>query len=1076
MTIKAIDEASDVMGKVSAAMGLIGSTLETLGPGFSNLGQVIQGFAVGGPTGAAIVGLGEIVKGMQDSVGAAATLQSAWVGVQSVMQLTGAAWDTMKGKIDAVVESLRTTTTFSDTQLIGAFQQLVTYGMTASQAMDALGAAAELAAAKHIDLTTAATALGKAFGGNDMLLVRYGVDVSTVSKLVSLGTEAIKEMGVNLESAGTTQLSAFSAAVTAAGLSLTDANGKLLTHAAILKEITDAWKSGSIDADQLSTIVGALGITFQGSKALAMDYSNVLTQVNTQYGGAAQAQATTYAGLQERLSNAFQEVSEKIGTMVLPALTSLMTGLLPIVDGFSKAVDAVESWVTAIGKIPAVQGAVSAFQGVWDGLTKSFDDAWNKVQGDFMPALKDLQDAFNQLAAALQPVWDALNELWHAITGGTGDFNLFQAVLEAIVTVIKGLADGIRLVTPVIALFAQGFKDLADIIGPAITWIMTTLGAFWKWLTDGFQAFYDWLVGHSLWQDLWNAVLSILDTAITGLVGKVTTGIFDWLKNGFTTVVSDIQGAWGGVVAAITTPLDQVASAIQTKFPALAAAITAGTDIMKGNWVTELGEMASAVPGVFGEIGSAISTALEGAATSLGKGIMDVLAGADKSIKDWYSSLSAGDPMKALVDAVVGGVSELTGAVSGIPSALAPAAAAVSTSLAGVGTSAATALSSAGDTVSTATSAIASTLTTAATNWTTPIANWVHWLVGGSIWPETWTQVQTITTTNTTAITTLLQASMQTWTSIFTDGVKGLADIWNAGLQTLIAAATAGITVLTAAFTTFYTTLDLGRTEWTAFTTAATVALANLKAAVPVFLTWLTTTWTTTFDTLTATFTVQLTQIQDAVAAASSAMGAVWQSTMSGMLATANASLASLNAVVASFLSALASAWTTFSSQISAMENLVKSGGSTMQISWQATMSGMVSTTQAALQLIYNNMNTQVNAIIARLQAAKQAISSGSIWPDMLAEMVAQTHAGMAAIQGEFASGFESSSGIIPTIQAGGSAMTAAAPSAAPAAGSGSQAITLPVNVYLDGQQIQTFLEKRIVDTLIQHAGRSKRV
>ena len=54
--------------------------------------------------------------------------------------------------------------------------------------------------------------------------------------------------------------------------------------------------------------------------------------------------------------------------------------------------------------------------------------------------------------------------------------------------------------------------------------------------------------------------------------------------------------------------------------------------------------------------------------------------------------------------------------------------------------------------------------------------------------------------------------------------------------------------------------------------------------------------------------------------------------------------------------------------------------------------------------------------------------------------------------------------------------MSAAAPSAAPAAGSGTQTITLPVNVYLDGQQIQSFLEKRIVDTLIQHAGRSKRV
>ena len=997
MTIQAIDEASGVMGKISASMGLIGAQLETLGPGFSQLGQVIQGFAVGGPAGAAIVGLGEVAKSMQDSVTAAGVLQTAWVGVQSVLQLTGAAWDDMKGKIDAVVESLRTTTTFSDTELIGAFQNLVTYGMSASQAMDGLGAAAAIAAAKHIDLTTAATALGKAFDGNDMLLVRYGVDVSTVSKLVSLGTEAIKEMGVNLDSAGTAQLTAFSAAVTAAGLSLTDASGKLLTHASVLKEVTDAWKAGSIDADQLSAIVGALGITFDGTKALAMDYSAVLSQVNEQYGGAAQAQASTYAGLQERLGNAVQVLSEKIGTMLLPALTSILQGLLPVVDAFTKGVGAVESWVTAVGQIPAVQSAVSAFQGVWDGLTKSFDDAWNAVKGDFMPALQDLQDAFNQLSVALQPLWDAFNELWKAITGSSGDFNVFQAILETIVTVIKAVAEGIRLATPAIALFAQGFKDLADIIGPAVTWIMNTLSAFWKWLTDGFQAFYDWLVGHSLWQELWNAVLSILENAIVGLVSKVTSGLFDWLKNGFTSLVSDVQGAWGGIVGAITAPLDQVASAIQSKFPALAAAVKGGTDLMKGDWVTGLGEMASAVPGVFGEVGCAISTALTGAATSLGKGITDALAGADKAIKDWYSSLSAGDPMKALVDSVIGGVSKLTGAVGTIPSALAPAAAAVSTALAGVGTSAAAALASAGSTVSTAAGAIGATLTTAATNWTTPIQDWVHWLVGGSIWPETWTQVQTLTTTSATAITGILQTNVQAWTTIFTDGLKGIGDIWNAGLQAIVTATTIGITALTAAFTTFYAQLDLGRTQWVALTNATTLALTNMKAAVPVFLTWLTTTWTTTFDVLTTSFTTQLAKIQNVVAAATDAIGAAWQSTMNGMVAAANAALSNLNAAMTAFLAELASAWQAFISQMSAIEATVVSAVSMMRNTWQGAMADMVSSTQAALQTIYNNMNAQLNAIIARLQAAKQQISSGSIWPDMLAEMVSQTHAGMAA-------------------------------------------------------------------------------
>ena len=47
------------------------------------------------------------------------------------------------------------------------------------------------------------------------------------------------------------------------------------------------------------------------------------------------------SGLQERLKNATQEVGEKIGTMVLPALASLTEGMLPVVDRLGKGVDAI---------------------------------------------------------------------------------------------------------------------------------------------------------------------------------------------------------------------------------------------------------------------------------------------------------------------------------------------------------------------------------------------------------------------------------------------------------------------------------------------------------------------------------------------------------------------------------------------------------------------------------------------------------------------------------------------------------------------------------------------------------------
>jgi hypothetical protein len=291
-------------------------------------------------------------------------------------------------------------------------------------------------------------------------------------------------------------------------------------------------------------------------------------------------------------------------------------------------------------------------------------------------------------------------------------------------------------------------------------------------------------------------------------------------------------------------------------------------------------------------------------------------------------------------------------------------------------------------------------------------------LVGGSIWPDTWNAMQTIATTSTATITNLLQTNLTDWTLRFTNGTKGLSDVWTPWLQTWVTTTTAGVTVVSTSFQNFFTLLNQGQLVWTNYVAASTAAMANMKAAVTVFLTWLVPYWTTAFDTMEATFNTQVT----------------------------------------------------------AMETLVTTDTATMRSAWQSMLDAMVSSTESALDKVYSEMQSKLDAIIAAVKAAKQQISSGSIWPDMLAEMLTQTHAGMAAIQGEFAQGFESPGGILQTIQGDANAATAPAPAAAPgSAAPGGQVITLPITVMLDGQQIQTFLEKRIVDTIYTNAGRSKR-
>lgn len=133
----------------------------------------------------------------------------------------------------------------------------------------------------------------------------------------------------------------------------------------------------------------------------------------------------------------------------------------------------------------------------------------------------------------------------------------------------------------------------------------------------------------------------------------------------------------------------------------------------------------------------------------------------------------------------------------------------------------------------------------------------------------------------------------------------------------------------------------------------------------------------------------------------------------------------------------------------------------------------MASDTAGYFNSIVAQISAAVDAIIAKLNSAHAQISGRSIWPDMLKEMLGQTEDYMGRIQGAFSTSLDA--GIIPAIaatgqQVGGATATPAAPSVM-----ATHDITIPIQVMVDGQVIQTIVEKRLVDTILRDAGRSRR-
>jgi len=357
--IKAIDESSSVMDRIKSSVGLLGSSLSGLGGGFASVGSVMTGFAAGGVTGAAITALGEVAKGLQDCIKEATDSEAIWTSLGAAVSRSGVAWETVSAATKSALLAMQATTVYSDEQLAAALERLMTFGLSYDQATKALGETLDFAAAKHMDLESAATLVGKAMDGNTAILKRYGVDIATTKDQAAaladaqkLAAVAIKEMGDGVD--------AWVASITTAiGADATFEQG-LTTAKDKAAFLVEQFKQGTIDLPQFTTAIQSLGVPLDEVALKGGTAEAVLGKLNEQFGGAAQAAAGTYAGIQERLKNATSELGEKIGSMLLPGLASITETMIPIVDSFGSGVDAIQAWLNEVGKMPEVKAATDA--------------------------------------------------------------------------------------------------------------------------------------------------------------------------------------------------------------------------------------------------------------------------------------------------------------------------------------------------------------------------------------------------------------------------------------------------------------------------------------------------------------------------------------------------------------------------------------------------------------------------------------------------------------------------------------------------------------------------------------------
>ena len=137
--------------------------------GIGNLGTTIKGMM------GVWLGYQGAKKFFDFTIGEAMRSEKVYKSLATVLNATGQSWNRIEGNVRSFTKSMQRMTIYGDEETAEMLQLLISYNMDLEDAQKAFIAAADLSAAKMIDIRTAVDLLGKASVGYTGTLSRYGI-------------------------------------------------------------------------------------------------------------------------------------------------------------------------------------------------------------------------------------------------------------------------------------------------------------------------------------------------------------------------------------------------------------------------------------------------------------------------------------------------------------------------------------------------------------------------------------------------------------------------------------------------------------------------------------------------------------------------------------------------------------------------------------------------------------------------------------------------------------------------------------------------------------------------------------
>lgn len=442
---------SNEIAKLFVTLGLDSKEMQTgLKSLQKDMTQIGKGMLAFGATTTAALGLATNAA-MEEQIGINQLSQA--------LDNVGVSYDSLSSEIENTLAATQKLSNFGDGEQRAALAEIVSITGTYEGALEQLQVAVDLAAAKNMDLTAAATLVGKAMAGETGTLSRYGIVLQEGATQTEIMAQLQDRFAGSAEAAinPLTQLkNSFGDLVEDIGTALVPVLKEIVNYIIPVIDKVREWMEENPELSKTLIIVGGAlgGVSFAlGSILLALPYVaaglttlKALFSANTFAANAhtlalvAHAVATKVVTAAQWLFNAAM-TANPIG-LIIAAIAALIAIIVLLVKNWDKVREvAVQVWENIREKTVEIWNKiVDFFKGIWEAIVGFFKSNWDKILAILFPAVG--------IPLLIARNWDKIKDYFSNLWDGIK--NVFKTAINWVIGIAESFVNswikGINLI------------------------------------------------------------------------------------------------------------------------------------------------------------------------------------------------------------------------------------------------------------------------------------------------------------------------------------------------------------------------------------------------------------------------------------------------------------------------------------------------------------------------------------------------------------------------------------------------------------------------------------------------------